>query len=171
MEKNSKEKKSKYLIKMFETSEFNINEHGIDLKKNYQIFKHIDYKEITLIEIKNGFLIRNWMLSLSVGIIVFISASIWCIYTINSSDFTSLPQRSIKLYMAINFTPWILLLCGLILIIVSLKRNLKMIIHYNKTINWSNLKEIEKAGKINGLIDFLEGRTKVLILKKAINSK
>ena len=156
---------------MFETSDFKINEHGIDLKKNYQIYKHIDFREIIQIEIKKGFLVKNWLFSLTIGTLMIIVTSIWCIESINSFDLENLQKSSVRLYLVIHALPWILLFGSIGLIIVTLKRNFKMVIYYNKTRSWNTLREIEKKGIINELIDFLEKRTKIVVDKKAYDTK
>jgi hypothetical protein len=64
---------------MFETSDFKIDEHGIDFKKNYQFSKHIDYREISLIKIKKGYNTKNWFTSFIIGLFVLIVSIYWCL--------------------------------------------------------------------------------------------
>ena len=52
---------------MFESQHIKINEHGIDLLKNYQIYKHIDFISVEEIHIKNWHYVNNWLFTLILG--------------------------------------------------------------------------------------------------------
>ena len=144
---------------MFKTVDINIDELGIDLIKNYAIDKHIDYREIKTYDIRQGFMIKRWIISLIIGIIL---TSI-CFYLIieviaNWDSDYDLQKLGVNTYSYIFITPFLLFAGGILMISTSLKKTKKLIINtFDNTIEIS-IKDIEKENKLDELDNFLGDR-------------
>ncbi len=151
---------------MFETSDIKINEHGIDLIKNFQIYKHVDYAEILQIEIRKGHYVKNWILSFTIGITIFLISAFLIFIFFNVNGFESIPLDLRRRYVMFNLiTPFILLIAGLILVFQSLRYSPRIIIRTKngKCFN-TILDEIKNRGDLAKLLTFLEQRVELINL-------
>ena len=148
---------------MFNLQYIKINEHGIDLLKNYQIYKHIDFVSVEKIYIEKGHYVNNWALSLILGILVSIAAFIWGYNSMISNDFFYSHHRS---YILKNFVaPWILFVFGIILIYQSSRKCIMISIFTKGKYYKIPLKGIEKTDMLSNLSDFLKERVNKVIIK------
>lgn len=148
---------------LFESPYVKINEHGIDLIKNYQVHKHIEFREIVNVVFKKGRLINNWLTSLILSFSLTCFSLIWGINSTLTFNINNIISPYIRSYMAINVvTPWILFVGGLIWIYVSFKSS--PVICINTFINNYRIpiKEFEKNNHLNDLIDFLSDRVELI---------
>ena len=141
-----------------QTPYIKIDEHGIDLIKNYQVYRHVEYSEITEIELKKGHLIMNWWIPLSLGILIIIGTLFLGILAVKF-DFYNIDTRSMRSLLMLEISPWLLLIGGLILIYQAFRKSLVMIISTSLRKHQIALKEFEKENKVKDLIDFLSKRT------------
>ena len=148
---------------MFNLQYIKINEHGIDLLKNYQIYKHIDFISVEKIYIEKGHYVNNWALSLILGILVSVTAFIWGYNSMISNDFF---YSYYRLYILTNFVaPWIFFVFGTILIYQSSRKCIMISIFTKGKYYKIPLKGIEKTDMLSNLSDFLKERVNKVIIK------
>ena len=145
-----------------QTPYIKIDEHGIDLIKNYQVYRHVEYSEITEIELRKGHLIMNWWIPLSLGILIIIGALTLGIFAVKN-DFYNIDTRSMRSLLMLEISPWLLLIGGLILIYQAFRKSVVMIISTTLRKHQIALKEFEKENKVKDVIDFLSKRTNMRI--------
>jgi hypothetical protein len=148
--------------RMFDTSKIKINEHGIDLKKNYQVVSHIDYREIKKVEFFKGHLIKNWILILIIGLIISFSALGLGVFSLLNFDLEEMRAFSPRGYLIFQVIPWILFLGGLIMIFQTFKKSVNILIETSVKKYQIPLKQLEISGKIEDLIDFMDSKTKLI---------
>ena len=154
---------------MFNLQYIKINEHGIDLLKNNQFYKHIDFISVEKIYIEKGHYVNNWVLSLILGILVSITAFIWGYNSMISNDFFYSYHRS---YILKNFVaPWILFVFGIILIYQSSRKCIMISIFTEGRYYKIPLKGIKKTDMLSNLSDFLKERVKVYKYNESIHEK
>lgn len=145
-----------------QTPYIKIDEHGIDLIKNYQVYRHIEYNEIKQIDIKRSHLINNWKTALIAGIAT-ISAGLFVGIWIIKSNFHTIDSRISRGQLMFEVSPWLLAIGGLFLIYQAFRKSEVMIIYTSSNRNRIALKEFEDEKRINELIDFLSKRVRLNI--------
>lgn len=146
---------------MFKTPYIQIDESGIDLIKNYSVFKHIDYTDVDMLEIRKGHLIKNWFFTFCIGLLVSIISLIWGMSLIDGFDFGAETRHS-KIYMATIFSSIILFVGGIILIIQSFKRCENLILTIRDKNYEIPLAELEKENRINDLNRYLKSKVELI---------
>ncbi len=147
---------------MFESPYIKINEHGIDLIKNYQVDKHIDYREINSIIFKNGHLLNNWILSLVLSILLTGFSLLWGLKSYITFDFHNIPPYD-RMYIAFRLImPWLFLIGGSIWIYLATKHSPVISIKTNHKNYKIALKEFKESDNLNDLIDFLAERVELI---------
>jgi hypothetical protein len=144
-----------------QTPYIKIDELGIDLIKNYQVYRHLEYREINQIEMKRGHLIRNWWIPLTLGILTIIGALFLGILAIENIDLHNEGIRSFRSSLMLEISPWLLLIGGLILTYQAISKSEIIIISTNLKKYQVALKEFEKENRIQEVMEFLGERTKV----------
>lgn len=148
---------------MFESPQMKINEHGIDLIKNYRVDRHIDFWEIKQIELKRGYLLANWILSLTLSLILFGSCLIWGVNSVLSFDIQSIPSSHVRSYLTFRvIVPWMLCVGGAMWVFLSVKRCPVMKIKTEKNTCRIALIEFKRANTLEDLIDFLSDRVELI---------
>ena len=148
---------------MFESPYIKVNEQGIDLIKNYQVDKHIEYCDIKTILLKKGHLINNWILSLVLSLLLTGAAIIWGLKSTITFDIHSIPSSHFRLYIAVRLIiPWLLVIGGSIWMYLSTKHSPIILINTQQKRYKIALKEFEKKDMLKDLIDFLSERVKVI---------
>ena len=138
-----------------------IDEHGIDLIKNYRAYRHFDYREINQIEMKRGHLVKNWWISLMLGAITIIGGLFLGRLAIENISLYSVGVESSKTSLMLEISPWLLFVGGLILTYQAIVKSEIIIISTDLKKYRIALKEFEKENKIQEVIVFLSERTKL----------
>jgi hypothetical protein len=147
---------------MFESPYIKVDEHGIDLVKNYQVDKHIEYREINSIHFKKGHLIKNWILSLILSLFLTGFSLIWGIKSVIAVDIHSIPSSHVRMYIASQlFIPWFLFVCGAIWLYLSTKSGPVLSVNTDTKDHEVGLIEFQKNNTLNELIDFLADRVEL----------
>jgi hypothetical protein len=146
---------------MFKTPNIQIDNSGIDLIKNYLVFKHIDYGEIEYIKIKKGHIIKNWFLTLCIGIIILTVSIFWCMLLIKGLDLDA-DTRFNRSYLVAIFSSIFLMVIGILIIIQSLKKCENLIITVKNSNYKIALDELEKDNKLNDMESYLKSRARLL---------
>lgn len=148
---------------MFESPYIKINEHGIDLIKNYQVDKHIEYREINMILFKKGHLINNWILSLILSLLLTAFSLVWGLKSTITFDIHSIPTSHVRSYIAFRLIiPWLLFIGGSIWFYLATKYSPVISINTNQKKYKIALKEFKENDTLNDLIDFLAERVKLI---------
>lgn len=147
---------------MFKSPYIQINEHGIDLLKNYSVKTHINFIEIKSITVYKGSLLDNWAIVFVIGILISAVSLIWTYNSLESWDHVS-KSTAPKSSLMILISPWLVLLSGVFLVFKSLRKSIKLKINTDKKIFRISIKEFEKQDKTNKLIVFLESRVSLKI--------
>jgi hypothetical protein len=147
---------------MFESPYIKINEHGIDLIKNYQVDKHIDYREIDMIVFKKGHLINNRILTIVLSFLLTGFTLFWSLKSTITFDFHNIPPYN-RMYIASRLIiPWLLFIGSSIWMYLATKHSPVILINtYTKKYKIA-LKEFKENDTINDLIDFLAERVKLV---------
>lgn len=156
---------------MFESPYVKIDEHGIDLIKDYRVKEHIDYSEIKFIAIRKGHWVSSWVLSLCISLLLTGIGLVWGVKSAIISDLhviTSRHGKGVVLFHLI--APWMLFLGGSFWIYLSLSRCAVIIIKTQNASYRIPLKDFEKSGNLSDIADFLSERT-MLINDYRINEK
>ncbi len=147
---------------MYKSPYIEMNEHGIDLVRNYRTYKHIEFSEIKSVYCKKGHLIRNWGFSLVMGIGLVIFCLRWGITSALAFNPLDIPFYATRAFIAYHIIiPWLLLTGGAFLIVQALRKSPVIVMNTNSKKYAIALKEFEKEGTFEGFIDFLAERTKV----------
>jgi len=113
---------------MFKTTYIKIDDYGIDLIKNYSLYKHIDYGDIDLIEIRRGHFIKNRILTLSIGLVIFMVALFLGLSLIEDFNLGLAGTDTPRSYLTIISSSIFLFVAGILLILQSLKKGQNLII-------------------------------------------
>ena len=152
---------------MFESPYIKINEHGIDLIKNYQVERHIDFCEINQIEYKKGHLIHNWGISLIFGLVISITTFIWGVNSVLLLDFHNIPTNHFKTFLSIRLIiPWTMFIAGVILIFLAFQQSSIITIKMRDKKQKIALKEFDKTNNIESLLTFLSARVDLIKTRK-----
>lgn len=144
----------------FTTNEFGISETGIHLLRSNFNYKTIEFKDITLVEIKNGKLINNWMLILLLGIGL-ISFSLYCVYRL----VIAFNDDSVRhIYIEQIILPLLPFLLGGFCLNTSARNGMIINIRYNGKDSSYPLEYLIKKNEYEDFIDYL-------ISNKDLNSK
>lgn len=151
---------------MFESPYIKINEHGIDMKRNYQLIEHIEYSEVNTIMFKKGHLINNWILSLILSILLTGFSFIWGLKSTTTFETHSLLYpwyNELYFYIAFQlFIPWLLFVGGSIWIYSAVKLSPIILINTAQKRYKIALEEFKENDTLNSLIDFLAERVELI---------
>lgn len=151
---------------MFESPYIKIDEHGINLIKNYQVAKHIEYHDIQKIELnKKGYLINNWILSLILALSLSGIAIVWGVRSAITFDIHSILTSNVRFYLLFRiFIPLLLFIGSMVWIYLSLKRSTVIYIITSGKKYKVAMKEFEQNDTLQGLVSFLSARVELLKL-------
>jgi uncharacterized membrane protein YqjE len=144
----------------FTTNEFGISETGIHLLRSNFNYKTIDLKDITLIEIKKGKLINNWMLIFLLGISL-ITFSLYCVFKLVIA-FNDDSVRHIFIEQII--LPVLPLLLGGFCVNASVRKGMIITIRTNGKDTSYPLEDLIKKNEYEDFINYLKSN-------KYLNSK
>ena len=144
----------------FTTSEFDISETGIHLLRSNFNYKTINFKDITLVEIKKGKLINNWILILVLGTVL-IAFSLYCVFKLVIA-FNTDSVRHIFIEQII--LPVLPLLLGGFCIYSSVRNGMIISIRNNGKDTSYPIEDIIKKNEYEDFIAYLK-------LNKDLNSK
>ena len=142
---------------MFATEEFKINELGIQILKNSQVYKSIDFVDLQTVEFKYGPQTKYPIRTLLFGLILItISNSIFYYFGPFHFEFpTNHPKAQIAGLMIYAS----LMLMGLSALYLVVIRTRVLVLKLNNgNIEVLQLKKLNKENSINDLILFLQGR-------------
>lgn len=147
-------------VDIFTTQDLSISYHGIDIIKNGLIHKHIDYREISFVEIKKGKIIKNWFVVTILGIAI----SLLFLWLIINNTPKNIPATGIgRGVLLIYISFYIFFFFGLTLIIISnIKSVVLRIILKNKVKLKYSLNQLKKKNQLSSLINFLKNRIKII---------
>jgi hypothetical protein len=148
---------------MIQSPSLTVNEHGIDIIKDFQMTVHLDYSEITRVEIKRGFLLEHWLSTLVLGLLITAVATIAIIDSIIKFDSGFITSTGVRLYLLLQFVPWIICILGLLLSFTAVRISPILFIYIEYGKYRVAIKEIEKEKKIGDLIDFLKDRVVLVV--------
>jgi hypothetical protein len=148
-------------MKPFISDYIQIDEKGIDLLRSRFAYKHLDYSEIRSLKIRKGYLLKNRIVPLIVGLI-FLSISIQLLIQVFPT-YKNYPfgenlysYQHIKGLVWVFVLPFILAAVGIYFIIQSFRvSKILMIETFTDKYN-IRLKEFEKDGTIQEITDFLK---------------
>lgn len=147
---------------MIESENLEVDELGINILKNGIVTEHIDYSQIEHAEIKREFRIKNWIITLSIGILLLTISSLWLIDFI--SDFEYNPQSytgDIRIPWMILISPIVIGFMSICVIISALKRTMILYVFMDKEYRRIHLMDIDKNEKLNELYSFLDDRIEI----------
>lgn len=149
---------------MIKSEKLEVDELGINILKNGIMAEHIDYSQIEHAEIKREFRIKNWIITLLIGILLLTISSLWLIDFFSNFEYN--PQNyteSIRLPWLILISPIIIGFMSIGIITSALKRSIILYVFTNKEYRRIDLMDLEKEEKLNELYSFLGDR--IVILK------
>ena len=139
---------------MIKTKNLEIDEHGIFILKNGIRQEYIEFSSIGYARINKGFRNKNWIITLTIGLILFVVFNYWLLDII--ANFNYNPQ----IYTSDIRVPWLLLfslvflvLMSLAIVISALKRTMILNI-FNKNNHWRM--DIEKEEFTDELFTYLK---------------
>ncbi|HSY62570.1 MAG TPA: hypothetical protein VK796_11870 [Cytophaga sp.] len=144
----------------FTTNGFGISETGIHLLRSNFNYKTIDFKDITLVQIKKGKLINNWLLIFIFGIGL-ITFSSYCVFKLVIA-FNDDSVRRIFIEQII--LPVLPLLLGGFRLYTSARNGMVITIRNNRKDVSYPLEDLIKKDEYQDFIDYLK-------LNKDVNSK
>ncbi|MCB0495836.1 MAG: hypothetical protein KDC79_06850 [Cyclobacteriaceae bacterium] len=146
---------------MFESPYIKISSLGIDLIKNYQVNTHVDFTEVTEVDLIEGHLIKHWLVLLLVGLTIIVFCCAWGI----NSAITFVWSQDVlvpRAYIAFHFFfPWLLFIGGCVFSYQALRKSPIIIIKTKINKYRVSLLEFKKDNSLRYLIEFLEDRVKV----------
>ena len=89
---------------MTNSGNLEVDELGIKILRNGIMTEHIDYSQIEHAEIKKEFRIKNWIITLAIGVLLIIISGLWLIDFI--SDFEYNPQNYTEMLMMKDTKDW-----------------------------------------------------------------
>ncbi|PKQ68401.1 hypothetical protein BZG01_04085 [Labilibaculum manganireducens] len=144
---------------MIKSGNLDVGELGINILKNGIMTEHIDYSQIEHAEIKREFRIKNWIITLLIGILLLTISNLWLFDFF--SDFEYNPQNyteSIRLPWMILISPIIIGFMSIGIIVSALKRTMILYLFMNKEHRRIHLMDLDKEEKLNELYSFLDDR-------------
>lgn len=147
---------------MTNSGNLEVDELGIKILRNGIMTEHIDYSQIEHAEIKKEFRIKNWIITLAIGVLLIIISGLWLIDFI--SDFEYNPQNytgDIRISWMILISRMVIGFMGIGVIVSSLKQTMILYIFMGKEYRRIHLMDIVKGEKLNELYSFLNDRIEI----------
>jgi hypothetical protein len=149
---------SKYL---FKTDEAEFYEHGIDLLRSGYTYSQIEYSHVYKATLKRGHIIKNWVLLLSFGIVLILTAVLIILPFLN----LYVETREISVFLfwrgsrAFGLVVVIFLFFfGIYSVVLSLRFAVTLRLYVGNRMFYLSLEKIEKEGNIEGFSNFLNDR-------------
>ena len=147
----------------FSSDYLNINETGIDLLRSKFAYKHIAYDQIQRIELTDGYLLKNRLITLLFGVfLLFIAVKFLLTEFPIFGEFGSF-QMGKSLAMVI-VAPLFFLAFGTYCVLQSFKRSKILVIKTDSDIHHVRIYDIQKQNTLNEMITYLEKRINLEII-------
>jgi hypothetical protein len=147
----------------FSSDYIKVNEAGIDLLRSRFAYKHIAYDQIQRIELTDGYLLKNRLVTLMFGmLLLFIAGKIMISEFPLLSDFLSFHMT--RGFAMIMIAPLFFIAFGTYCLLQSFKRSKILVIKTDSDTHHVRVYDIQK--QLNEMITFLEKRVKLEILTK-----
>ena len=141
-----------------------IDENGIDLLRNSFPIEHLDFSIIRGIEISDGYLLKNRFIILLVGVSLIILAVKLLMFEFPIFDnFSSVGHFGIG-FIKILIMPLFILCFAIYCLIQSFKRSKILKIKLENKFHDIRIFEIQRQGKLEEMIMFLDGKVKLEII-------
>jgi len=148
-------------LKEFKTPYIIVDKDGIDLIRNYSVYKHIDYKEISKYDLEKGFIHSKWFILLTVALVICALGGIYLIkILVNWNAMVDSNAMADRTVLSLLISPFLVFFGGIVLFVVSVRKSMVLYIETASKKYRISLPEIVKKGELNDLIDFLKKHIK-----------
>lgn len=145
---------------VFQSPYIKVDSNGIDLMKNYQTYKHLDFEELEKIHLRKGYLLEKRVPSLLISSVIMAFSLAYGIYS--SIHFELIVPFSSQAYPAVRLiVPWLLFIGGLIWFLQAMKRSPVIDIVTKEKTYQRRLIEFKRNNTLNDLITYLESKAKL----------
>jgi hypothetical protein len=143
----------------FSSPAIHIDENGIDLLRNRFAYQHLNFSEVKQFRIEDGHLMKNRWVIFAIGFtMIFFAFKLVPVWSIYSELPQSSAHPSVKGIAYLMLIPLSLIGMGGYFVVQSLRKS--KILHLETRTEQFNIRicEIEKAGKLRGLEEFLQDK-------------